>query len=188
MRDISMHMMDIIQNSISAKATTIEISVLANHNDDLLEIKIKDNGCGMKKDFADNVTDPFVTTRTTRKIGLGIPMMKESAIAAGGSFNISSDESKGTTIIADFKISNIDRIPLGDVAETVSEVIMAKPDIRYKLDIKSNKDIYEFDTDKIKEVLRGVSIAEIDVIGWIKENIEEGIKSTLGGVLNEVIG
>ncbi|MFA6309315.1 MAG: ATP-binding protein [Clostridia bacterium] len=186
MRDISMHMMDIIQNSITASATKIEILITANSKKDLLEIRISDNGCGMNKDFVNKVTDPFVTTRTIRKVGLGIPMFRESAIAAGGYFRINSEISEGTDILAGFKISNIDRIPLGDVAETLSEVIISRPDISYKLDLKSDKDVFEFDTEKIREVLQGVSISEIDVIGWIKENIEEGLKSTLGGVLNEI--
>ena len=188
MRDISMHLMDIIQNSLRASAKNIEITIVASLINDMLEISVVDDGSGMNKEFVSNVTDPFVTTRKTRKIGLGIPMFKESAKSSGGYFKINSEISEGTSISAGFKISHIDRIPLGDIAETISQVVMSKPETDLKLNLKSDINEYEFDTKEIKKALKDVSIAEIDVIDWIKENIDEGIISTLGGVLNEITG
>lgn len=211
MRDLSMHLMDIMRNSVEASASEIKILVKADEIAGLLELEIADDGCGMTGEMTRDVTDPFVTSRVTRKVGLGIPMFEKSAVGAGGYFRIESKaspevkvegpedeferkdycgentvEQHGTIIKAAFGIKNIDRPPLGDIAETLSQLITAKPDIRYMLEIESIKGSYDFDTDKIKEVLNGVPISEPDVIEWIAENIEDGVKNTLGGVLDEI--
>jgi hypothetical protein len=141
----------------------------------------------MDEEFVKNVTDPFVTTRTSRKVGLGIPLLKASSERAGGSFDISSVSGKGTVITATFKISNIDRLPIGDISETVSNIITATPDVNIDVTFSNDRgNIFDFDTAEIKKQLGDVPINEFDVISWIKEYIDEGIKNTFGGVLNEV--
>jgi len=178
--------MDIIQNSITAGADEITVSVYGDLDNDLLTIAVQDNGSGMDEDMLKNVADPFSTTRTTRKVGLGIPLLKASATMAEGDVKIASEKGKGTSITATFKSSHIDRLPLGDIAETMANVIMAKPDIRWKLILKAGKNEFLLDTYELKEKLGEVPITHFDVITWIKEYIGDGVKKIFGGVLYEV--
>lgn len=186
MRDLSLHLIDIIQNSVSAKASRVSVRLTAFKSNNKLILEIADNGVGMDEAFAKSVIDPFVTTRTTRKIGLGIPLLKASAERAGGSFDISSVRGNGTTLTASFEISNIDRLPLGDIAETVSNIVTASPDIDIDVTLSSDMGKFDFDTAEVKKQLGGVPINEFEVISWIKKYIDEGIKNTFGGVLNEI--
>jgi len=186
MRDLSLHLMDILQNSIVAKSDRITVKIFADGITDNLEIEIIDNGEGMDKEFLKQVTDPFVTTRTTRKIGLGIPLLKASAQRANGDLIINSSKMDGTCIKANFKISHIDRLPIGDISETLISTIMGSPEIEYELVINNNKEEFRLNTTEIKNKLDGVSITEFAVLTWIKDFINENVKHILGGVLNEV--
>lgn len=186
MKDLSLHLMDIIQNSITAGADEITVSVYGDIDNDLLTIGVQDNGSGMDEDMLKNVADPFSTTRITRKVGLGIPLLKASATMAEGDVEIASAKGKGTLVTATFKSSHIDRLPLGDIAETMANVIMAKPDIRWKLILKARKDEFLLDTFEVREQLGEVPITHFDVITWIKGYIGEGVKKIFGGVLYEV--
>jgi len=186
MRDLSLHLLDIIQNSISAGADKITVSVYADDDADTLTVMIEDNGSGMDEKLLKQVTDPFITTRSTRKVGLGIPLLKASAQRASGDLTISSVKGEGTTLSAVFKISSIDRLPLGDVAETMVDVITAEPEITFRLKLKSKKDEFIFDSSEVKQKLGDVPITQHEVITWIKEYIDEGVKAIFGGVLNEI--
>ena len=119
MTEISLNILDVAQNSISAGAKLIEISVVADIKSDTLTVVIKDNGCGMDEEKLKKVIDPFFTTRTTRKVGLGIPFYKLAAENTGGTFNITSQLGLGTTVTAVFGLSHIDRMPLGDINFTI---------------------------------------------------------------------
>jgi len=186
MRDLSLHIMDIVQNSISAEATCIKVSIIADDETGKLSVEIEDNGKGMDKDFAQRVTSPFVTTRSTRRVGLGIPLLQASAERAGGYLTIHSEPGSGTILRAVFQINHIDRLPLGDISETMTALIIANPDVHYMLYIKSNKTCFEFSTAEVKEKLGEVPITGYEVVAWIKDFIDDGIKNTFGGVLNEV--
>src|SRR5574344_546950 len=129
MNDLAMHILDIVQNSISAGAKRIEISVIINLLKDLLSIIIPDNGKGMSPESVKKVTDPYYTSRTTRKVGLGIPLLKQTAMQTGGDVTITSELGVGTTIQADFGYSNIDRPPLGDLANAYVLLMSANPEI-----------------------------------------------------------
>ena len=188
MKDISLHLIDIIQNSVTAKADTIIIAIDTTLEEDQLKISVSDNGSGMDKEMLSQVTSPFVTTRTTRKVGLGIPLFKASAEMAEGKLNITSEKGKGTVIEAYFKISSIDRIPLGDVSETLMTVVLASPEINFELLLKSCNGAFEFRTLEVKEKLGEVPITDFEVLAWLKEFIDEGIKNTFGGVLDEIHG
>ena len=118
MKEISLHIMDIVQNSITANAKLIEISLVIDRKKDVISITIKDNGKGMSKEMLANVTSPFVTTRTTRRVGLGISLFKAGAEGSGGSFTITSEEGAGTELTASYVLDNIDRPPIGDFAGT----------------------------------------------------------------------
>lgn len=186
MKDLSLHLMDIAQNSITAGATVIKISMICR--DDFLICRLSDNGCGMDEDMLAKVTDPFTTTRTTREVGMGIPLFKLSAEMTGGSFEIKSDKGKGTTAEACFVISSIDRIPLGNVDETLKALIMANPETDYEISFQSGQNFFELKTADIKKYLDGVSISNFEVADWIAEKIREGMKVVFGGVLNEISG
>lgn len=186
MRDISLHIMDIVQNSISAGATNIRLLIESKEADDILSITVEDNGRGIDKALLERITDPFTTTRTTRKIGLGIPLLMDSARMAGGDLAIKSLKGKGTTLRADFKITHIDRPPIGDLAETATSLIGGAPEIRYYLEFRNKNNTFRLDTQEIKERLGDVPINNFEVLLWIKEYVDEGIILVFGGVLNEV--
>ncbi|MDR1093080.1 MAG: ATP-binding protein, partial [Clostridiales bacterium] len=134
MRELSLHILDIVQNSIGAGAKTVRIGVAADTARDCLTIIIADDGKGMTKEFAENVTDPFTTTRTTRKVGMGLALFKAAAEDSGGSLKIESELGKGTTVTAVFGLSSIDRVPLGDLAGTMITLIRGAPDVDYVLE------------------------------------------------------
>ncbi|MCX7708495.1 MAG: ATP-binding protein [Clostridia bacterium] len=187
MRDLSLHLMDILQNSITAKASKIEVKISADQVSDDIIFTVSDNGTGMDEDFLKQVTSPFTTTRTTRKIGLGVPLFKEAAELAGGTFEIYSAKNQGTTVKATFKISHLDRLPLGDITETMVGVILSKPETQWVLQLSNKKDEFSFDSYEVIDKLGGVPITEYEVITWVKEYIDEGIKFIFGGVLHEII-
>lgn len=186
MKDLSLHLMDIAQNSITAGSTVIKFMLI--HEDGILIFRLSDNGKGMDEEFLKKVTDPFTTTRTTREVGMGIPLLKLSAEITGGSLEIKSQKGKGTTIEARFVADSIDRIPLGSIDETFKALILSKPEIDYEISFRSRQNYYELKTADVKEYLKGVSISNVEVINWIAESIQEGLKEVFGGVLNEISG
>jgi len=187
MRDLSLHLMDIVQNSISAKADKIYISLTADKQADILIMIIADNGEGIEENFLKNITSPFTTTRKTRRVGMGISLLKASSNMAEGDLKIYSKKSEGTTLEASFKISHIDRLPLGDLAETMVTLIMANPDMEFELDLSNKKDCFKFKTIEVKEQIKDIPITQYEVLNWIREYINSGIKIIFGGVLNEIL-
>jgi hypothetical protein len=175
MNELSLHILDICQNSIKANSTLIEIIVNENIENNLFEIIIKDNGCGMNEKTLSEVADPFFTTRLTRKVGLGVSLFKMAAEMTEGSFDIQSTIGEGTKIKATFKHDHIDRAPLGIIEETIMILVLneANIDIFYEHSFKTQK--YVFDTREIRKILDGIPFTNYDVITWIKNNIKEGI-------------
>lgn len=176
MKELSLHILDIVQNSIAAQASLVEIIILEYTDKNALSIEIIDNGKGMDKETIQKVSDPFWTSRTTRKVGLGIPLFKAAAEQCNGMFLISSEIDKGTKVLAEFERDHIDRAPLGDIAETISLLIMTNEHIDFIYTYCFNEQVYELDTREIKKVLGDMPISNLEVIDWIKENINEGIK------------
>lgn len=176
MKELSLHILDIAKNSVKAGAEKIEITVNEDIKRDKLIITIADNGCGMNEELLKSVRDPFTTTRTTRSVGLGIPLFEAAAEQSGGSFVIESAVGKGTVITAEFVYSSIDRAPLGDISGTVVILISGSPEIRFIYNHLKNGEKFTFDTEEIKKQLGGVSITEPEILSWIGEYIEEGIK------------
>ncbi len=173
MKELSLHILDIMQNSITAKATLIRLELEENVTDDFLEFKIIDNGCGMTKEQVSAVIDPFTTSRKTRKVGLGIPLLKTAAEQTGGWLSIESVKGEGTTLLARFGYSHIDRQPLGDMAETMLGLITAYGDIDFVYTHKVNGKGYELDTRQMREMLGEVSFGEPAVMIWISEFLRE---------------
>ncbi|GHU98780.1 histidine kinase [Clostridia bacterium] len=173
MRELSLHILDIVQNSIGAGAKTVRIAVNADTARDTLTITIADDGKGMSKEFAANVTDPFTTTRTTRKVGMGLALFKAAAEDTGGSLKIESEQGKGTTVTAAFGLTSIDRVPLGDLAGTLLTLVRGAPDVDYVLTCGSGSELAAADTRKIKKELDGVPIDTPEILIWLEEYIKE---------------
>lgn len=188
MREIALHILDIMQNSTAAQADRISVTLTADSKAGSLTVIIEDNGCGMDDGFLTTVTDPFSTTRTTRKIGLGIPLLKASCERSGGSFEITSQKGTGTKVTAVYGIWHIDRPVLGDLAGVITDMAAScqKVDIRLHLIYDGNQ--FEFSSREASQMLGDVPLSEFSVIKWLKEFIQEGIIEIFGGVLNEIVG
>ena len=174
MREISLHILDIAQNSSTANASLVEITVDENEKADTLSVIIADNGKGMSEEMVKNVVDPFTTGRTTRKVGLGIPLIKMAAENTGGSFNLESKLGVGTTLTAVFVLCSIDRQPLGDMAETMLGMVTSYENVDFLYVHKVNENEFILDTREIKKILGGVSLSEPDVYMWLSEYLKEG--------------
>ncbi len=181
MRELSLHLLDIAENSVAAKASQIKITVVEDRQADLLQMSVEDNGKGMTAEMAAQVTDPFVTSRTTRKVGLGIPLLKEAAEACNGSLKFISAVGVGTTRVVQFQRSHIDRMPLGNLADTFFHLLIANPSIHwlfiYRVDARS----FEFDDAPIKAELEGISLTEPAVLSYLRQTIDTGILETANG-------
>ena len=175
MQDIAAHVMDIAQNSVRAGATRIEIEYRENPVEDSLTLVVRDNGCGMSAEVLARVTDPFFTSRTVRKVGLGIPLLKQNAERTGGSFAIESREGEGTIVRAVFVLSNWDTPPAGDLGGTVVLLAMANPGIDIVYRHTTGQGEYVFDTREIREVLGDVPINNPEIAAALQEMARENI-------------
>lgn len=177
MTDLSLHVIDIIQNSLSAGATLIHLTVKEFEKKNLLEISIVDNGRGMSSDAVKSLENPFFTSRTTRRVGMGIPLFKDSALQSGGDLEIESEVGVGTTIRAFFELNHIDRPPLGDIANSFMLMVSANPEKEFIFDYIMEQGSYRFDTVEVKEVLEGMSIGDPALFslleGMIKSNLDQ---------------
>lgn len=179
MREISLHILDIVQNSISANASLIEVSVYESSEKDEFTVKITDNGKGMSEELVKKVIDPFTTSRTTRKVGLGIPLFKTAAELTGGSFHIDSVSGKGTVVTAVFVRSSIDRQPLGDIEGTMLGLFTSHENIDFVYTHEVDGKVFKTDTRELKEILGGVSLSEPEVYLWLTGYFKEGEREIL---------
>lgn len=173
MPELSLNVLDVAQNSVRAGASLIELTVRADPSADALSVSIADNGCGMSEEQIRQVTDPFFTTRTTRKVGLGVPFFKLAAELTGGSFVIRSTPGKGTEVTAVFVLSSIDRMPLGDMVSTVHTLITMNPDIDFLYTYRVEERKFVLDTREFRDVLEGVSFNTPEVSAYIREYLTE---------------
>ncbi len=173
MRELSLHILDIMQNSVVAGATVVELSVEEDIAADILKFTIKDDGKGMPPEMVKTVVDPFTTSRSTRKVGMGIPLLKLAAENTGGGIELSSEVGKGTVISATFGYSHIDRQPLGDMAETMLGTVTSYENIDFVYSHKVNDKEFEFDTRQVREILGGVSLNSPEVVLWLSEFLKE---------------
>ena len=181
MRDLSLNVMDVAQNSVRAEADLVTVKVEESDKDDFLTITIADNGCGMTQEQVQQVIDPFFTTRTTRKVGLGVPLFKLSAEQTGGSFDIQSEKGVGTTTTATYVKSHVDMTPLGDINDTMKILIQCNPEIDFIFIHSTDNGSFTLDTRELREVLGDVSLDTPDVLEWIADYLEENTKSIYGG-------
>lgn len=169
MTELSLNVLDVAQNSVKAKASLIEISVRSDFEKDLMTIVIADNGYGMDEQQLAAVCDPFYTTRTTRKVGLGVSFFKLAAESAGGEFSITSEKGVGTTVTASFEISNIDRMPLGDMTATMHSLITLNVDVDFVYNYRVDDKEFTLDTREFREILEGVPFDVPEVSEYIRE-------------------
>ena len=182
MRELSLNILDIAQNSIAAGAPLIEIEISQSTADGLLTIRIADNGCGMSSEQLANVRDPFYTTRTTRKVGMGIPLFRLAAEQTGGKLSIESEPGRGTTVTALFRTGSIDFTPLGDVTATIVTLITMNNDRDFIYTRRIDEKSFVLSTAQLREVLGDVPLGEPEVAAWIKDYVSEQTNMLLGGV------
>ena len=182
MRDISLHLLDIVQNSVTANAKHIDIIFTLENG--LLTMTVKDDGKGMSEELLARVRSPFATTRITRKVGLGIPLLQQNARLTGGDVSIESKVGMGTTISAVFNTASIDCLPLGDLPGTIATLVLANPETpEFSLTCTSENGQMTFSTEEVRAALQGVPLSEPEVIRWMQESIQEEIEPILGGII-----
>ena len=177
MKELSLNILDIAENSVKAGAALVQI--LLTQRQDTLTITIADNGCGMTPEVLRSVTDPFYTTRTTRKVGLGLPLFREAAETAGGKMTIRSKEGVGTTVEASFELGNIDLPPLGDVPGSIVNLVQCNPDLDFVFRVESDGETFCMDTREIREILQGVPLSSPEVALFLREYLEEHTENLL---------
>ena len=153
MEDLSLHILDIVENSTMAGATLVVINILEDPKKNVLQIIIEDNGRGMDPEMLEKVRDPFVTTRTTRSVGLGLALLEQAAQETGGDMNISSNAGRGTTVKAVFQMDHIDRKPLGDMGSTLTALIAGNPEVDLVYRDNLNNEQMELDTRELRAEL-----------------------------------
>jgi hypothetical protein len=176
MKDLSLHILDIVQNSTRANASLVKIEIEEDTERNLISITIKDDGSGMPSDMVKNVEDPYVTSRTTRKVGMGIPLFKQSAVQSGGGLHIISEIGIGTTIIATFQMDNIDTPPWGDLPGVIALLASGNPTVDFYYSHSYNGVEYIFDTFAVKEILGDTPISEPQVANFLKTMIAENLE------------
>jgi hypothetical protein len=172
-RELSLHVLDILENSLAAGACLIELTIAESTARNLLTIRVSDNGRGMDASTLRRVTDPFFTTRTTRAVGLGIPLLVAAAERCNGHVTITSQPGVGTVVVAEFQRDHIDRAPLGDIKSTLLSLVLADRscDLRYEhtVDAKS----YTLDTSEMRRILGEVPLTDPSVRDWLADYLDQ---------------
>ena len=176
MRELSLNVLDIAQNSVSANASLVEIELIEDTKKNELLIGIYDNGKGMTPEQVENVRDPFFTTRTTRKVGMGIPLFKFAAEMTGGKLEIESEVGVGTKVRAYFKTDHLDFTPIGDMTSTIITLVTMNLHMDFIYRRKLNSDEFTVDTRQLKEILGDVPLNEPSIVSWITQYINENTK------------
>ena len=179
--EISLHILDVVENSLSAGAKLVEIGLEKDLNRDRLVLEIADDGPGMSKENTGMAADPFYTTRTTRRVGLGLSLLRQAAEQTGGTFHLASDPGRGVRLKVEFGLSHWDRAPLGDMAGTLMSLIVGWPAVDYVYRQKCGENEFEVDTREIRRILDDVPLSDPAVMDFLRRSIREGL-SELGAV------
>ncbi|MGA2267864.1 MAG: ATP-binding protein [Bryobacteraceae bacterium] len=183
MEELSLHILDIAENSIAAGAKRVDIRIGESRREDLLSIEIADDGSGMREDVLQKATDPFFTSRTTRRVGLGLPLFEQAARAAGGECRIVSRPGSGTTVTGVFRYSHVDRQPLGDIAETLLTLVVGNPGMEFTCRLQTDDADVFFSTAEMEAELRGAPIHSPAGIAAVRKSLErlrEGVTHAVG--------
>ncbi len=175
MLELSHHILDIAENSIRSGAKLISISITEDSVNNLLKIAIKDDGCGMEPEEIARALDPFYTTKTVRRVGLGLPLLKKAAEASGGNLQINSVSGGGTEVIANFQFGHIDRQPLGNIVSTLTTLIVANSDIDFIYNHRHNDRQFLLDTRILRQAIGDVPVQHPEIIKHIREVVLEGL-------------
>ena len=180
MKEISLYILDIVQNSL--KAGAVDIGIFIDETETTLTFSVEDNGCGMSREFLARVTDPFTTTRTTRSVGLGLPLLKMAAELTGGSFSITSRSEKeyadhGTIVTAQFRKDHMDCIPLGDIVETVCTLVngLGQENILFEHRMPGGE--VKLSTAKMREMLGDIPLGSPEIVNWVREYLKEAYQT-----------
>jgi hypothetical protein len=176
MKDLALHILDILQNSVTAGSTLVKLQIDEIPSKDEYLVKFIDNGKGMDAEMVQHITDPFFTTRTTRKVGLGLPLLKQNAERTGGRMMIQSEPEKGTEVDVMFVFSHIDRLPAGDIAGTMALTVSSYPAIDFTYTHNTPDGSFIFNTIEIKETLGDLPINNPQVIAFMKDFISDNLK------------
>ncbi len=179
MQELSMNILDVAENSVSAGAALVQITLTQNTAAALQTLTIEDDGKGMDADMVRRVTDPFVTTRTTRKVGLGLPFLKMAAELTGGGLHITSTPGVGTAVTATFGLNHIDLAPLGDVGGTIATLCQGAPDSDFVFTFTRDNHRFCFDTREARAVLGGVPLNTPEVTLFIRDHVREGVDEAM---------
>lgn len=181
MEEISLHVLDIAQNSVAAGARHIAISIREHTAADRLTVSITDDGGGINPEILSTAADPFTTTRTTRKVGLGLALLEAACRAAGGILTVTSG-SDGTCVTATFQLAHVDRAPLGDIASTLIALIAANPGIRISYEHEVNGREFTFDSDEAEECLEDLDVRSPLVLQWLHGYLDEHLDGLYQGM------
>lgn len=176
MLEISLHILDIVENSTRAGATEVYVTIIEDTQRDVLSIEVRDNGMGMDEEVLEKVLDPFYTTKTVRKVGLGLPMLAQASERTEGKFIIESKGGEGTRVAAEFKFSHIDRQPLGDITSTLITLIAGNPEVDFIYRHEHNGRVFVLDTREVKRQIDGVPINHVEVLQFLRQHIQDGLE------------
>ena len=181
MRELADNILDIAQNSISAGASLVEIDITVNHEKDSVALRFADDGCGMSAEMAQAVCDPFTTPRKTRKVGLGLPLLKQTAEMTGGTMDIQSAVGVGTVVTATFGLGHIDRPPLGDVAGAWFSLVVMNPEKDFLFTYDYDGKTFTFDTREVRAAVVPIPLNQMEISAWIQECLQSEINELHGG-------
>lgn len=174
-RELALHILDLAENSLNAGATLVTLEIIEDEAADRLTIRVSDNGRGMDAETVRRVVDPFFTTRTTRRVGLGIPFLKQATELCNGAMTIDSHIGKGTTVTANFQHSHINRMPLGDLPNTILSLVVGNPQANFVYRHSAGDHHFEFDTRPVKRELGDVPLSEPTVIEYLRREIADSL-------------
>ena len=174
MRELSLHILDLLENSVEAGASKIRLSIREDLQGDWMVIEIADDGCGMSKELTEQVLDPFTTTRKTRHVGLGLPLFREAARRCGGDLVIQSKPGEGTKVEATFRHGHIDRAPLGDMPAALLAILLSSRPVDLDYCHQAGAREFRFDSSEIRKELEGVPLSHPKVRAWIIQFLREG--------------
>ncbi|MBQ3949425.1 MAG: sensor histidine kinase [Bacteroidales bacterium] len=177
MKELAMHVYDLMENSTAANSTEVKLTIRDSLKDNIYAFTIEDNGKGMTPEFMAKVTDPYTTSRTTRKVGLGLPLIKMNTENCGGGMKLQSEVGKGTRLDFWFQHNHWDRPPMGDLAGTIVMLCAAHEDIHIIYKHITDEGEFVFDTDEIHEALDGMSMNDVKVMGWLKDMVQENLEA-----------
>ena len=177
MKELAMHVYDLMENSTAANSTEVKLTIRDSLKDNIYAFTIEDTGKGMTPEFMAKVTDPYTTSRTTRKVGLGLPLIKMNTENCGGGIKLQSEVGKGTRLDFWFQHNHWDRPPMGDLAGTIVMLCAAHEDIHIIYKHITDEGEFVFDTDEIHEALDGMSMNDVKVMGWLKDMVQENLEA-----------